>query len=599
MRICSSAAVFLVLGFGAAAIHARPAPPLPGTEISDDEYYRHTVAKSTILPLDTAADSLSRGPASSPATDPALWLAGIEKTWDAPPLATQLAADPQVIRMGMGAVFVPAQTSPEQEGEMEVMDRNGEVVATGPVGRKYSLLPGNYFVLLGSGPHKQKVVRSVEVREGRIAPVMPDWAALSIEVVNEKNAPFRGEYELARIDKFESFGRGFGRDPGLGEKLRAWTLKPGTYKIFGSGESYNSRNNFITVRLMPGELSRVTLVEEESSLRITGGGTDDIATAARISSNWKYGLDAGGTIDFNYVRDFRSAEPPDEPLVLSLLWGLRLAYKRDPVDWQTNLDFNQGISIDSMTLSTLRSSADEARLQSVFTWRLLKRFGPYGRLETTTGLIPGVEHAPSGPRQDAHPFLILASDSTLTDIRRSSSFKTQPSFSPVLFETGTGINANLLTSRWVDARLLTGIGLTYEIRRKEYVVGLGSMLDSLHLGAADYARVQPILADSTQVPTVIVDNSFSRTELGPEVLLNAGIRLGRSVSLDLEIKYFAPFTRINRPDVVVRNTARWRIARMVTLDYEFRYTLAQPENEKGRVDELRHRILARFSYTSR
>ena len=586
--------IAFVCAFAATLAVARPPAPLPGTEISDDEYFRFS-QRPAVKDSAVAQQSDSVNVVTSE-NDPSEWLAKIEKSWSGLPLASQMAADPSVVKMGMGAIFVPVMSSPELEGEIEIMDTTWAVVASGVAGRKYSLLEGRYFALMGSGSHKQKIVRSVVVREGRVTPVLPDWSGLVVEVVNEKNAPFRGEYELARVDKFESYGRSFGRDPGLGEKLRTWTLKPGTYKIFGSGENYNTRNNYITVRLMPGELTRVVVVEEESSLRITGGGIDDFAAGEKISSHWKYGVDIGGTVDFNYVKNNLLESKADNRLILSLLWGVRLAYKRDPVDWETRLDFNEGISIDSMTLSTLRSSADEARLQSIFTWRLLKRLGPYGRFEGTTGIIPEVVHAPTGTNEINHPFLILSADSTFNYMTRASSFYTQRPFSPVLLETGAGINADLLTTRWIDARLLTGIGLTYERRRDEFVLVTNTaILDSSSKMGAHLAEVQGY-ADTA---TVLADNAFQRLEVGPEVLLNTSLRLGRVISSVIEVKYFAPFKRVMFPDVSVRTTVRWRVARLATLDYEFRYTLVQPDDVKGTVDELRHRILARFSFTSR
>ena len=122
--------------------------------------------------------------------------------------------------MGMGAVYIPYMSDPNLEAEVEIIDSTGDVVASGKTGRKYSLMPSEYYVMLGSGAHKQKMVKPVVVEENTITPLLPDWCGLTIDVVDENNYPFRGEYELARIDKFVPFGRAFGRDPDLGEKVK-------------------------------------------------------------------------------------------------------------------------------------------------------------------------------------------------------------------------------------------------------------------------------------------------------------------------------------------------------------------------------------------
>jgi len=69
--------------------------------------------------------------------------------------------------------------------------------------------------------------------------------------------------------------------------------------------------------------------------------------------------------------------------------------------------------------------------------------------------------------------------------------------------------------------------------------------------------------------------------------------------VESEIEYFAPFDRLDRPDFTLRTTLSWRLIRVVTLDYEFEYTLEQPFEEVLQQNESRHRILIRFSYTKR
>ena len=50
------------------------------------------------------------------------------------------------------------------------------------------------------------------VDDGRTVIVPPTWATLQIDVVDEQFVPFRGTYELIRMDTREDYGVGFGAD---------------------------------------------------------------------------------------------------------------------------------------------------------------------------------------------------------------------------------------------------------------------------------------------------------------------------------------------------------------------------------------------------
>ena len=160
---------------------------------------------------------------------------------------------------------------------------------SGYPGRTFSVEPGAYTVVLGSGAHEQRIVRKVTVEEGRTVPIMPDWAGLAVETVDSLGVSFRGQYELMRIDEFESYGQGYGANPELGEVVKTWIVKPGIYKILGVGQSYNSLTGFVTVRLVPGEFCRFLLVQDSTDYRILGGGTVDVTPQSKLASPWKYG----------------------------------------------------------------------------------------------------------------------------------------------------------------------------------------------------------------------------------------------------------------------------------------------------------------------
>jgi hypothetical protein len=95
----------------------------------------------------------------------------------------------------------------------------------------------------------------------------------------------------------------------------------------------------------------------------------------------------------------------------------------------------------------------------------------------------------------------------------------------------------------------------------------------------------------------LVTSDNKRTEIGPELLLNAYLRLGHSALIDSELKYFAPFDRITKPDLRFRNTLSWRLISQLTIDYEFRYTLVQSNEIELKRNEGMHRVLLRYSFS--
>ncbi|MBD3315272.1 MAG: hypothetical protein GF344_05760, partial [Chitinivibrionales bacterium] len=327
--------VIVVLCF-AVVLSARPPDPLPGKEITDEQYL------DFVFPRDSIVAAMPPSSPSSPT-----WLDRAAETWPAPPLPQQLAADEHTIRMGMGAVFVPRMSAARLEPDVEILDKQGRIAARGRTGRKYSLLPGQYYVMQGSGPHNLRIVKPVTVTEGAVKPIVPDWCGLSIDVLDPNSVPFRGEYEIARMDDLEPFGRGYGRNEELGEKVKTWILPAGTYKIFGVGQSYNTMTNFVTVRLVPGEFVRFVLVQNPDDLKILGGGavTSEVTTA--ISPSWRYGVDLGGTVDFNATTDHMSSanSRTSSQTAFSLLSNTRFNYDKAPFEWKTRFRLNLGMTL--------------------------------------------------------------------------------------------------------------------------------------------------------------------------------------------------------------------------------------------------------------
>jgi hypothetical protein len=574
----------IVVALFAAIAGAELPPALPGDEISQ-EYLNWTVPKDTAkVKLDTKGTS-SANP----------WLDKVQKTWEAPTLAEQMSASNTFVPMGKGGIFIPRLSSATGEPEIEILSSSGRSVISGGTGRLYSVEPGKYSCRLGSGTHIQRIVRIVDVEEAKTVPLVPDWSGLSIETVDSTTTPFRGEYELVRIDEFEAYGRGFGANPDLGEAVKTWILKPGIYKVLTMGQGYNSLINFVTVRLVPGELTKLLLVENPSDFKILGGGTVEVAPKTKIASNWKYGANIGGSIIFNSnVNRVNNGDTTISTLfgLLSTLW---LKYQAHPYEWQSRIRFNEGFTLSSIKSSSLRTDANDFLLNSLFIWRIFSWLGPYGNADIHTNLLP--KRIERGQKKY---FCILNSDSTIanpkTGFDSSTTHQTQSSFTPLQIDFGAGVNADVLNFSFLEMKLRAGFGSQFLSSPFQY--------QNLDTSAALWKK-NP---DTTYLN--LLKNSIclypeapsSVFESGPQASITGTLRIGRVITTDGELDMFMPITpkdRFLRPDFNILANVSWRLSRWITLDYTYQYQLTQTENNATRVDKSTHGVWLRFSFSSR
>ena len=130
-----------------------------------------------------------------------------ESTWSAEPSRVQLARDPQLIAKGKGMLFVPAMSVPlGNEPTYQVYENQNRVASAVP-GRGVLLPPGYYDVLIGSGVPAQLMKYRVEVIEGSVTMMKPDWSALVIDVVDPSRASVNERYELLEGDTGEVYRR--------------------------------------------------------------------------------------------------------------------------------------------------------------------------------------------------------------------------------------------------------------------------------------------------------------------------------------------------------------------------------------------------------
>jgi hypothetical protein len=582
-----SRALLFLMGISLYAFGELPSD-LPGEEVTQD-YMKWVLPKDTTPPVTNPGQPLIT-----------TWYDKVAKTWDAPAIAEQMASDRSHIPLGKGGIFIPRFSEFHRSPDIEIINQEGEVMASGEIGKTYSVVPGTYFVILGSGSHRQRIVRQVIVEESKATPVIPDWCGLTIETVDTNSISFRGEYELVRIDEFEPYGRGFGADPAVGEALTTWLLKPGTYKIFGRGQSFNTLRNFVTVRLLPGEYVKFLLVQRPDDYTIVGGGTVDLTPGTVIKSQWRYGASVGGSL--NFISDIDKEEDENNKLNLNLDFrsGFWLSFNKAPFEWLSTLSLEEGFNVSDLDFFTkfdfdeLASASDELRLTSLFIWRFLNWFGPYGRTEMSTNLFPQ-----RYKRDDTKykVFYMMESKSiSSADIWDSSAtIKRSNSFSPLYFEVGAGANFDVVRMRAFETMLRIGVGSSISNHPLRYE---NISIDKVVFPSDDSLFLQ-------QLRSAFILSKEERTitsEFGPQCAINTSLHIGRYAIASAQFKVFTPVlpeNRLTRPDFDLMTSLSWRLSRYVTLDYDYKYIIKQPEETTARENASTHRIWLRFSYSNK
>jgi hypothetical protein len=520
-------------------------------------------------------------------------------------VSQQVDEDETPIPIGKGAVFVPRMSSPSLEPDVQIADSLGKVVLTGTPGKKFCLIPGTYSVLMGNGTTKQRIQKWVVIDEGRITPLFPTWSGLQVDVVSESNIPFKGSYDLVRLDEIEPFGRGYGRDPSQAEHVKTWILKPGLYKIFGAGGSFNSLASFVTVRLLPGELTQFVAVEDSTTGKVTSGGVTSIVSKSRkLSSHWKYGLDVGGSILFNNSNDTNNS-------AIVFLTNVRVNHTRGKGEWDTKFFFDEELNFSDFKISDIDNTADDFRIYSLYIWRIMHWLGPYGRMQFETSFFPVYDRFDESSQ--SHLFLITRSDSTVMAVDSTSKSKRlKPSLSPTDLELGVGANIDAITTGVFDAKVRLGLGYSQRNSWDQYqdITGDTGAIKTNDKNSASILSTDMLqsLLTRFQANYKILQQADDAPILtyGPETSVDATLRLGRWITAEGEVIVQFPVQPIIdehtiNPDTWVywvNTTVSWRISNSVTLDYLYTYQYSKPVSNGPKIDLSQHRVWLRYSFNT-
>jgi hypothetical protein len=358
------------------------------------------------------------------------------------------------------------------------------------------------------------------------------------------------------------------------------------------GQGYNSMTSFLTVRLLPGELCKLLLVQDTTSFRIVGGGTVEVTPQSRITSHWKYGANVGGSVKFNSEMDRLSKDTTTNTLfgLLSTLW---LTYQRNPYEWRTRIRLDEGFSFSRFNLNTLLTDADDFLMNSLFIWRFLSWLGPYGSAEIRTSFLPR-----RFIRDEKTSFFCLLDDNShianpSTAFDSSRAFRLKPSLTPLLIRIGFGVNADALKYSFLETNIRAGFGGSYSYFPRQYTI-----VDTSGIAQWD-SLPDPVKANARSSVILKPQGATSDYGFGPQASVSGMLRIARFITADGELQILAPISseqRLLRPEYNLLTNISWRLSSWITLDYTYTRLLKQTGTP---INKSTHGIWLRFSFSSR
>lgn len=430
----------------------------------------------------------------------------------------QLDEDITPVPAGMGALFVPTLTGAASEPLVIVL-RKGSRIASARTGERIVLPPGEYEVVVGTGPMERRARQIVEVQEGLTKPVPPFFGALRVSIVDRKNSPVEGEYVVALAGGGEAatygpFDVDGGEDFVPGPTL---LLKPGTY-VIAVGSDPESDDGRVSIQVSPGETMRYRMVvdDDDNLLRADLADTEVTYEPSIWRLRWLIGADVmlgyrdealtgfdGGVIMVDAFTHFEGGIDAYDNLLLFTLKANQSLI---------GLDSQNGLS------TPIQSLTNEAMAELAYTYRVARVFGPYARGVVWTsflpnGYYPDVDSTVS-TRDEAGN---LVSTELVPSGEKVSMFN---AMAPTIVQEGAGLSVTPVDQRAVTLLMRGG----FAARQTFYD-------ESRYLESVDGSAVSLLQLDD-------------RTDFGPEATVGLGVRLGKTLTYETRLEGFIPGDQI-------------------------------------------------------
>ncbi|MFN3821775.1 MAG: hypothetical protein ACK4OO_05525, partial [bacterium] len=356
-------------------------------------------------------------------------------------------------------IFVPAMVSPLSEPMYAVFNQEGELIGQQNMSSSFFVPPGKYRVVIGSGALEQRIIKEIQIDREQTVIIEPDWAALTIEVIDESRNWVLQDFQIYNLETTLSVGIIPAINPELGEQVPTLILPPGRYKIVKRGDDFNTYINFATVSLEPSVYTPFTIVIESGSKNFAGAGIQQPISKSAQLHNWRTYAILNGNFVLN--SDNQSEKRLKTDLALFTQFETRLIYDQFPHNYQ-------GKGLLELGTQKLRESRftikpDRFQLKNTYIYFLEKWIGGYFRLDCLTHLFPTKELYPK-----KRWLYRYNKDRMLIDSLETDQFTVQPAFYPLELKEGLGLNLTPISTYRVKLSLRGGFGFRQSFNQGVY-----------------------------------------------------------------------------------------------------------------------------------
>ncbi len=486
-------------------------------------------------------------------------------TWIASSPEQQLAADTKLDTVSRGGIFVASMTNGLSEPMFQVRNADDDIITEAYTGSIAYVAPGDYTVVVGSVGSSSRLEFDVHVVEGATTAVPVEWSGLIIKVVDDRGTMIRGNYEIVSMPDRGYIGLGTGALVNEGERYSTWLLWPGEYMILSVGEGYQARKNFITVRLSPGELTRFTLVLNEDTGDILGGGEIEEDITVDEDKWWDASLLVGGSVRFTRTDDVigkSNGQVFDISAFFETYFNMLL--NRNFFYARLNAEIGGNIKIDDRPFIT---TIDELSLELLYTYRVVDWFGPYARFSFESNMAPAYQEfaSPFTVKKINDDGVLVSSDSGQLDT------KLGPSFSPITLKTGAGGSFDFTVGSWFKINARLGLAYRNVFTRNLYVV---SDIDE----DEDIVTLSPV---------------ESQSQFGAEAAVLLDLTPVNWFTLKADFSVLEPFIGSYQPVVDLDLDAAIRLSSIASISYSLKLVYDVQMIDKVQLDQY---VQLRFSY---
>ena len=487
------------------------------------------------------------------------------QTWLSEPPDVQLASDKSLNTVSRGGIFVPTMTAGISEPRFQVRDAENNIVSEAYNGTVAYVPPGDYTVVVGSMASAERLEFDVHVVDGATTTIPVEWSGLLVKVVDDRGSMIRGNYEIISMPDRGYIGLGTGALLNEGERYSTWILWPGSYMIISVGEGYQARKNFITVDLHPGELTRLTLVLDEDTGDILGGGEIEDINQNDADKWWDANLLVGGSVRFNSTDNvIGKANGQVFDISAFVESSFNMLLNKNFFYARLNAEIGGSIRVDDRPFIT---TVDELNLELLYAYRVVDWFGPYIRFAFESNMAPSQQEFASSytvQTLDADG-LVVSSESDKLDTKLS------PPFSPITLKAGAGARFDASFGYWFNFNARVGVAYRHVLTRDLFVV--------------------ESLDEDERIATLVpVDSQY---QFGAEAAVNFELTPVQWFTLKADFSVLEPFVDYTHPVVDLDLDAAFRISSIASLSYSLKLTYDAQMIDKVQLDQY---VQLRFSY---